>query len=196
MRSNCAITKVHSGLKNQSQCARRVWKSLVHIWMCREGWCAASLLSCCSHPSCSAVLTPYTPQGRSGRRIPVLPSSSNATWTRPWHQRQEGKPGAPWRSGTTGTADAAPRAGRDRSGQGMLGVSSCGGKKIAHIICCRLRAKSCSFYLQPLTWTRLLIWVKETRLWPPDNFKVLGFMLLASLRNVCKCWRALLDFRS
>lgn len=71
-----------------------------------------------------------------------------------------------------------------------------GGKKIAQVICHRLQAKSRLLYLQPLTWRRLLMWVNETWLWPPDNFKVLGFMLLASLRNVCKCWRILLDSHS
>jgi len=40
---------------------------------------------------------------------------------------------------------------------------------------------------ESLTRARLLIWVKETRLWPQDSFKVRGFMLLASLRYVCKC---------
>lgn len=38
----------------------------------------------------------------------------------------------------------------DRSSQGMLGFSSWGGRKIVHIIFCRLQAKSYSFYLQKL----------------------------------------------
>lgn len=48
----------------------------------------------------------------------------------------------------------------------------------------------------PLTRATLLIWVKKRRIWPCDNFKVLGFMFLASLRYICKCWRILLDFHS
>lgn len=35
---------------------------------------------------------------------------------------------------------------------------------------------------KPLTRATLLIWVKERRIWPCGNFKVLGFMFLASLR--------------
>lgn len=49
---------------------------------------------------------------------------------------------------------------------------------------------------EPLTWATLLLWVKETRIWPRDNFKVLGFMFLASFRYACKCWRILLGFYS
>lgn len=126
---------------------------------------------CCPHPAMPRGHVPGTRDKRENQE----PRGDPARWARP--MLPHGLAG----TGLAKECSASPPA---------------WGKKIAHIICCRLRAKSCSFYLQPLTWTRLLIWVKETRLWPPDNFKVLGFMLLASLRNVCKCWRALLDFRS
>lgn len=60
----------------------------------------------------------------------------------------------------------------------------------------RLTHFICRNSFKPLTWAELLIWVKETRIWPCDNAEVPEFMFLASLRYACKCWRMLLAFHS
>lgn len=122
----------------------------------------------------SSLLKPWS---RSRQRIPVVPSQQSnreekgqspgrsvpAHRAGGWEWPQN--PAAPaWRRGTRSCTaswdEGAWCSGQqawsilphglcgDTSSQGMLGFSSLGGRKIVHIIFCRLQAKSCSFYLQ------------------------------------------------
>lgn len=118
------------------------------------------------------------------------------------------EPGAPWRAGmkaldTWGSQhDGSCPMGCAGTGQAKECSASApwGEERLFILFSLDFRLNLTHFIyrncFKPLTRATLLIWVKERRIWPCDNFKVPGFMFPASLRYICKCWRILLDFHS